>query len=329
MNLVAELRKNDGQFEYEHFFDHMHAYERAFKALLNNKEYGLLYKSLKCYIDHYKHSMERSGLYSYHPGDYYIISFYAMLTYAQMMEKGIKGVVEPNKVESTAAYLELLKRYDIIPSTYKKALYPKAGLLVKYAYPDIMDRYSQALYCLGNHYYGQKDYKMAFKLYKVGADFDCDGRQIVYPFYLIAKNQNKVANMYRAGLGVAKNDEMAMKYYQKCANNCGRKEHPKMGDYYLANGQYSKAFLAYTEYNEHWPWTYGTEFMEPSYLDRKFKKLYNGLNNKQQKTSLDKLVLAMMYKTGIGCTRDIDKAKELMPEEPRWVTNWLMNCCYY
>ena len=328
MKLVAELRKNNGQFEYEDFFDRLYEYECAFKSLLKNKDYDLLYKALKNYVDCYKQSINRRGLCSYHPGDYYIISYPAMLTYAQIMEKGIKGVVEPDKEESTAAYLELLKRFDVIPNAYKKALYPKIGLLLKHAYPDIMDRYSRALYCLGNHYYRQKDYQTAFKLYKVGSDFDCDGRQIAYPYYLIGRNQSMVADMYQKGLGIEKNEKKAREYYRKSASNCGRKEHPKMGDYYLINHQYSKAFLAYTEVNEHWPWTYSLDFMRPNNLDSKFKRIYKGLEKKECKSKLDKIVLAMIYKTGIGHEKDLDKAKELMPKEPEWVRRWISNCYY-
>lgn len=328
MKLIAKLRKNGGQFDYEEFIDHMHAYENALKSLLKNKEYELLYKTLKQYIDYYKESIGAEGIQSYHPGEYYIISYYAMLTYAQMMKKGIKGVVEPNEAESTAAYLELLKRFDLIPNTYKKALYPKISLLLKYSYADIMDRYSQALYYLGNHYYNKKDYHTAFKLYKTGADLNCDGRQIVYPYYLIGRNQSIVADMYSKGLGVKKSIKKANEYYKKSASNCGREEHPKMGDYYLNNHRYSTAFLAYTEINEHWPWRYSLGFMRPKNLTGKFERIYKGLNNKKHKSALDKIVLAMMYKTGLGCERNIDKAKALMPEEPKWVTRWISNCWY-
>lgn len=325
---AAKLRENDGQLDYEDFIDHMHAYENALKSLSKNKEYDLLYKTLKSYIDQYKESINLGGFQSYRPGEYYIISYYAMLTWAKIMEKGIKGIVEPNKDESTAAYLECLKRFDLVPNAYKKELYPKVGLLLKHSYPDLMDRYSQALYYLGNHYYRKKNYKLAFKLYKTGADFDCRGRQIVFPYYLIARNQSMVADMYGKGIGVIKNTKKAKEYYQKAADNCGREEHPKNGDYYLNNHQYSKAFLAYTETNEHWPWRYNLHFMRPTNLEGKFKKIHKGLEKKQRKSILDKRVLAMMYKMGIGCERDLDKAKELMPEEPEWVTRWIMNCWY-
>ena len=323
MRLITELKNNNGQFDIDHFIDNESAYIRAFKTLLKNKKYDLLCKALSCYHDQFRSYADRPA-FSYRPGMDFVISYYPMFLYAQIMEKGIKGVVEPNKKESTYAYLQLLRRIDKTPSYISSYLYKnKMHLLLRYAVPDLMDRYSIALYHAGMHFYKSKDYKMAFKLFKKGADFDCTGRQIVYPYYLISKNQSMTADMYMKGLGVEKNIEKATKYYKLSGENCGKKNHMKMGDIYILQGKYSDAFLAYTEINTRWPWIYSTYFMLPARLESKFKTIYNKLNKKQAKTNQDNIVLSMMLQMGVGCEKDEAKAKELLPEEPEWVTRWV------
>lgn len=326
MKLVAELRKNNGQFKLDHFIDNTHAYEHTFKSLLKRRDYALLYNTLKCYCDLYR-DMTKYPLISYRPGYDYITSYYSLYIYAQMMEKGIKGVVEPNKEESDYAYLQLLQRIEQVPNYMKKVLYSKSHLLLKHAYPDLMDRYSLSLYNVGKHYLKLKDYKKAFKFFKKGADFGDMGRQIVYPYYLIGRNQSFVADMYYKGQGTKKNIEQAIRYYRKSAENCGRKEHPRMGDIYLERGEYSKAFLAYTEITYNWPWRYSRYFMHPLRLKSKFKKILNGLNKINNRSEIDTICLAMMYEIGLGCDQDIEKSKELLPNKPEWVDRWANN--YY
>lgn len=323
MKLVTKLRKNDGQFDYRDFMEDMYTYECAFRSLYKNKELSILYKALKCYVDSFRKITEQGGCYSYHPGMDYIISVYSFYLYAQVMEKGVKGVVDKNKEESTYAYLQLLRRFDRLPNNLKHALLEKDHLLLKYAYPDLMDNYSVALYDVGFYYLKKKNYARAFKFFKKGADFDCDGRQIVYPYYLIGKNQDKVGDMYKRGLGVRQNLFKAAKYYQKSAENCGRRYSPKIGDIHYEHGQYAKAFLCYTDVNIHWPWRYSLFFMMPNRLGIKFNKIFKSLNKNKNKTDLEIAVLSMMYQLGLGCEMDVEKGKELLPKEPRWVTHWV------
>lgn len=326
MRLVTELRKNNGQFDYEHFIDNMGAYERAFKSLLNNREWALLYSALSCYVKHFYDFANSEGVFSYRPGDDYVISYYSFYLYAQIMEKGIRGVVKKDKQESDRSYSQLLRRFERVPNYLKKPLLEKVDVLLRCAYPDLMDNFSDTLYYVGNIFYKKKDYKTAFKLFKKGADFDCSGRQIVYPYYLIAKNQDRVADMYRYGLGVEKDIKKAIKYYKECASNCGRKHHPKCGDFHLERKRYSYAFVCYTCINRHWPWRYSTYFMRPKNMETKLKTIFNGLSKMKNRDDLDTEVLYIMYKLGLGCEQDVEKSEELLPNAPEWVEEWAEDC---
>ena len=322
MQLIKELRKNDGQITIEDFIDFMEPYERVFKYLAKNKEYGFLFKIIKPIIDDYRNETQYP-LVSYRPGMDYIVPYYTMYLYATMMENGIKGVVKKNKDESTYAYLTLLKRIDKVPSYMRGKLLKKSHLLLRHAYPDLMDLYSVALNYVGEYYFKKRDYKLAFKFFKKGADFNCDGRQIVYPYYLIGINQDRVGDMYRYGFGVEKNQKLAIKYYEKCAENCGRKHHPKTGDFLLKNKRYSEAFLYYTEVNARF--RYYTGFLEPKHLGKKFDKIFEGINKipDAKKTKLDWTVLAMMYHSGLGCEKDENKYRELIPNDAKWAEEWM------
>lgn len=323
MNLVAELRKNDGQFEFDHFFNNSEEYEKAFKYLYKHKEYTLLNRCLDDYICMFRDFVD-NGIESYRPGMDYIISFVSMYLYVKLCDE-LKSKGEEISSEALYLYacLTLLKRIDYVPTYMRKTLINKEYMLLEYAYPDLLDRYSRALTYVGDYHYKRKEYAKAFKFYKKGADFDCLGRQIIYPYYLVGINQDRVADMYRYGLGVKKNLKLANKYYGLCASNCGRKHHPKQGDLALAKGNYYKAFDYYTEINRKWPWKYTLYFMRPKYFGRKFKTIYNKINNKRNKTDGDLLLLGIMYCTGLGCTKDMVKYKELLPTEPKWVTDWI------
>ena len=318
MKLITELRKNKGEFEYEDFAEDVYAYECALKSILKRKDYELAYNMLKCYIEQYKQII-RHGICSYRPGMDYICSCYFFLKYAEMMENGIKGVAEKNTDESIASYLEVLKRYPRLSDSIKRAVFHKRNLLVKYAYPDLNDLYSDALTAVGEELYAKKKYKEAFRFFKKGADFEISDRQICYPYYLIAINQDRVADMYRDGIGVKKNAQLARKYYHKCAENCGRERSPKVGDFYLEKGDFAKAFIYYTETNNHFP-NYYLGFLIPDDLDEKFNAIFLGIKEKpdSDKTKLDLTVLAMMYYGGFGCEQSEEKFNELLPNGAEW-----------
>lgn len=322
---IKELKNNNGHFDYEDFLDDMHTYECAVKSLIKNKNYLLAYQTLKNYFDRFK-EIESEPFFSYHPGMDYICSFYMLFSYAKMMEKGVDGVVKKNRSESDDAYLLLLKRFGQLPKSYKHVVIKKVKVLYKSAYPDLNDCYSDALQEAGLYLYSRRNYKMAFKLFKKGADFDCGGRQISYPYYLIGLNQNMVADMYRLGKGVKRNDTLARHYYRECAQNCGRRRHPKIGDYLLRQKKYSEAFLCYTENNPRY--RYDTGFMMTDHIYDKLEIIFDGLNNRpvEKLSRLDKIVLAMMYCLGLGTEKNIDKYKELMPNDTDWVEDWMAGC---
>ena len=328
MKLITELRQNNGQFDIDHFIEHMSAYEHTIKSLLNKGDYALVYKILKCYVDQY---VKYAGhpVMSYRPGMDFIVSYYAFYTYAQIMEKGIKGIVEPDKKEATRAYLEVLKRIEQVPTNIRNELYEnKIHLLLRHAYPDLMDRYSIALYHAGMHFYRLKNYKLAFKLFKKGADFDNSGRQITYPYYLQAKNQDKVADMYRSGLGIEKSISKAIKYYRLCADNLGKKEYQKMGDIYLKQGRYADAFFAYTEINEHWPWQYTLMFTRPRGLKKKLEKIYTVLNGLKERTVRETFALSIMLRSELGCEGQIERGEAMVTNPPKWIERWIDYCMH-
>ena len=186
-----------------------------------------------------------------------------------------------------------------------------------------MDCYSDALYEVGDYFFRKRDYKKAFRFFKKGADFNCDGRQICYPYFLIGRNQDKVGDMYRYGLGVKKNVKKAIKYYEMCAENCGRRHHAKLGDILLKQKDYAGAFLYYTEANPNHPYCYGMWFMTPKNIKRKFKTIFNGINNKPEKTKEEMCVLAMMYFAGLGVEKNVLKYEELLPEGEHWTNEWI------
>ena len=322
MSVVKQLRKNNGQFDYKDFVEHIYAYEKAFDYLIKRKEYQTAIAFLKCYMKQFEEISNPTASY-YRPGMDYINSTYLFLKYAQFMEKGIKGVVRKNQKEATRAWLEILKRYFDLPRSISKIAFRKRVLLLKHAYPDILDQYSMALFSVGQTLYEKGQYEEAFKYFKKGADFDCDGRQISFPFYLIGKNQDMVANMYKEGKGVKLSLKLAKHYYQECANNCGRDRHPKMGDFLLGKKKYSEAFMCYTETNRYF--LYNTSFMNADNLDEKFKIIKEGIDHilDNKKSELDKTVLAMMYKVGLGCEKDEKKYQALLPKDNDWADKWI------
>ena len=328
MKLITNLRKNDGQFDYEDFADNISEYELAIKSLLKKKDYELAYKILKCYIDQYK-EIASGGIFSYRPGMDYICSPYLFLEYAKIMEKGIKGIVKKNKKEADASYLEVLKRYHYLSGAIKRSIFNKRELLLRHAYPDLNDKYSVALNRIGDYLYEKKKYSEAFKFYKKGADFNCDGRQICFPYYLISINQDRVADMYRYGKGVKKNINLAKKYYQKCADNCGLEHHLKSGDFFLEKERYAEAFMRYTETNIHFP-NYDLTFLLPDHLLDKFKIIFDGINAKPEnkRTKRELIALAMMYKGGLGCEKDEDKAVITLPIDADWAFTRIKNFIY-
>ena len=108
-----------------------------------------------------------------------------------------------------------------------------------------------------------------------------------------------------------------------CAQNCGKHYHPKIGDMQYERKEYAKAFLCYTDVNPHWPWRYSLYFMQPNRIDIKMKKIFSVLNNKKNRTKIETEVLSIMYQLGLGCEKDEIKGKSLLPNEPRWVSEWI------
>ena len=307
MNLVSKLIKNDGKFELDDFYKHMFLYEKTFKSLLkSNRE--LAYKSLKHYYDEFK-EIEREPFQSYRPGMDYVVSFYSIYQYA---------LLEKNKGDKDYAYLLLLKRFFCLSPSMKKNVIDKKHILLKCAYPDLNDLYSRALYAVGNYLYKRKRYNEAFRFFKKGADFTDNGRQISFPFYLMARNQDKVGDMYRYGLGVKKNISLMKKYYSLAAENCGVEYHPKLGDFEYTKKQYTKAFFYYTS-------TYGVytrydiSFLEAKNLDTKYKKIFEVLSNIPIETRhpFANVALSIMYYYGLGSDVDEEKSQALMPEDKK------------
>ena len=322
MNLLDELKENNGQFDYMDLVKRTEEYENATKSLINNKNYELAYKILDCYIKQFK-ELSKYPASRYTPGTVFVCSLDMLYDYATMMKKGINGVVDKNKEEADYAYLQLLKRFDWLPKELRDKVADKSHLLLKYAYPDLMDRYSNALYAAGNYFYKKKDFRRAFRLFKKGADFDCSGRQICYPYFLVGRNQDKVADMYQNGLGVDVNLAKAFKYYNSSAENCGRKRHPKLGDTLLQLKDYAGAFLYYTEANPNHPYCASMGFLYPTNMEKKFKMIFDGINNKPEKTKEEMCVLAMMYFAGLGVEKNVLKYEELLPKGEHWTNEWI------
>ena len=312
MTLIDKLKENNGEFTLEDFIDHTSQYEKAIKTILNNKEYEFAYKVLCNYVTKLKQVICKI-ISSYRPGIDYRISFYALHQYTLMVDKGIKDVVTPNKEEAKWGYLELLKRVDHLPKDIRLDVLKHSYLLLKYAYEDANDKYSAALNYVGEYYYHKKEYKTAFKYFKKGADFEIDGRQIIYPYYLVGKNQDRVGDMYKNGKGVKKNITLAKRYYHKCANNCFRDYHPKCGDFYLKDKNYIKAFLCYIDRNP--DYRYNTEFMEKDLTNKKYEKLYQGLSEISNDNSFARAMLCIMHLFGLGCEQDSEIYSYYLPAE--------------
>ena len=309
MNLVSSLRKNNGVFDLHDFYDNESYYERVIKSLLK-KDKPLAYKCLKYYFEEFK-KIESEPILSYRPGMDYRCSFYCIYQYS---------LIEKNKKDRDRAYLILLKRFNHLPSYIQKRVIKKKHILLKHAYPDMNDLYSSSLNDVGNYLYKRKRYREAFRFYKKGADFSDTGRQIEYPFYLMALNQDKVGDMYRDGLGAKKIISLAKKYYRLAAENCGLEYHPKMGDFEYEKGNYTKAFLYYTNGFDNYS-RYDQSFLDPKDLMDKFKVIFEKLNSipEEKRHPFANLVLSVMYYYGYGCEEDIEKSKQLLPDSEK---NW-------
>lgn len=309
--LLEEIKNNNGHIDLKNYVDHLDEYEKLVRKLIKNKDYVNAYliinACVECFKDYSSHPIV-----NYRPGYDYICPYYILLKYAKMNEKGVKGVVKKNTKESTYAYVELLKRYEQLPNSIQKKVIGKSSLLLKYAYPDLNDLFSQALTAVGDYYFKRGEYEKAFLYFKKGADFDADGRQITFPFYLIGINQDRVADMYRDGKGVKQNLPIAIKYYKKCASNCGREHHPKLGDIYLERGNYVEAFWCYTERNSYF--RYDTSFMYPNTCIGQLKIIFDKLSHKKLNPT-ERYILGTMYYGGIGCEKDLEKAQELLTED--------------
>lgn len=321
MNYVNKLKELDGQFDFDDYVDHEEEYQKAFISLINNKDYALAYKTFKHYMDCFK-EIDGEIFCHYRPGMDYRCCFFALFHYALMNEKGVKGIVEKNKEEAYHAYLLLLKRFDQLKPSMKAAVIKKSHILLKCAYPDANDRYSEALNAAGQYLYERGEYKKAFRLFKKGADFNCDGRQIIYPYYLIAINQDSVGNMYRDGLGVKQNMHNAIKYYCKCSENCGRRYNPKLAFIYLAYEDYFAAFLCLTETNPRFRYDCYFFFLDPDEEDMLYEKIFDGLLNKKDKNNNELAALAFLYKYGLGCQKNEEKYQELLPNDVKWFKEW-------
>ena len=68
---------------------------------------------------------------------------------------------------------------------------------------------------------------------------------------------------------------------------------------------------------------YAMWFMTPKNMKRKFKTIFNGINNKPEKSKKEMCVLAMMYFAGLGVEKNVLKYKELLPEGECWTNEWI------
>ena len=297
MNVVEQLRQNDGQYSLEDVIQYMGDYERAAASLRESKEHSLYFKVISRYWELYK-EMVSTPIFSYRPGVDYIVSFNLLIEYAKTMEKGIPGIVEPNRDEMNGAYLAVLKRiYEGLTKKQVEQVISRANLLLECAYCDLNDNYSQALFYIGNYYGRKKEYKKAFRFYKKGAEFDADGRQISFPFFLIGRNQAKVGECYEYGRGVKKNLSKAKKYYALAADNCAYDVCPLLGRVYFKEGKWAKSFLALVGRPQRFP-RYDVSFMVPRDRDELFKKIYDKLD-KKKRTDEEQFVFAVMKAVGV------------------------------
>ena len=311
MNILEELRKNNGEFTFEEFLDNKCDFEESVKELRMNKEYELLYRVLSCYMKHYKEMISEPIMF-YRPYADYNYNAVMLIEYAKLMEKGVKGIIEPNKEESDFAYLEILMRifnYREDAEIFRPAI-KHVNLLYKNAYPDLLDQYSHAIDTIGGYFYHKGEYKKAFRYYKKGADFNCDGRQIFWPYYLIARNQTHVGHMYFKGLGVEKDNKKARKYYRKAAKNAGLDHIPLEGDIYYEEEKYGEALLCYLSYKPHPRYDFGV--FDTIHLEDKYDVIYEALSFKKPLTVKERTALALMYHFGLGCPQNENMYKQLI-----------------
>lgn len=83
-------------------------------------------------------------------------------------------------------------------------------------------------------YYKNKDYSTAYKLFKYLAD---DG---------FAPSYSMLGYCYQDGLGVAKDEDLMVEYYQKAIDNGDTWISYNLGDYYYNKNRYDKALSLYT-----------------------------------------------------------------------------------
>ena len=99
------------------------------------------------------------------------------------------------------------------------------------------------------------------------------------------------------------------------------------GSRYYVN--YAEAFMRYTETNIHFP-NYDLTFLLPDHLLDKFKIIFDGINAKPEnkRTKRELIALARMYKGGVGCEKDEDKAVITLPIDADWAFTRIKNFIY-
>lgn len=318
---IDEIRNLIDNFDLEIFYDDIDSYEEGIRLLVEEKDYAYAFKGIKAVVEPFLEYANKPFT-SYQLGMDYKYSYYCLLKYAEFYEKGIEGIVEKDQEKADLAYIQLLKRVDDLADEQIEYLLPHMQLLYKCAYPDINDRYLQALRRIAYFYkYEKGDYKKAFKFHKKAADFKIEGRQIVAPYYLQATHQCAVANMYREGKGVKQDFEKATHYYKLCSDNTGRKCHPMLTEHYVDKGEFDTAFLCLTENNPRFP--YDQQFMYPANQFKLADRIFEGLLAKENRDDFEETILGLAYILGVGTKKDEEKGWSLVkPKYKKFAKAW-------
>ena len=319
---INELKEKIDNFDIDDFLEYQDEYESGIKRLIKDKDYDYAFKAVKAFSQAFA-GYSDEVMTSYRPGRHYRYSYLCLIKYAEFCEKGILGITPINKKEADIAYLQLLKHADTLEEKQIKKIIPHINVILKHAYSDLNDRYACSLNALGRYCYDAKKYKEAFKCFKKAADFDIDGRQIIFPYYMLGQNQTYAGTMYAEGKGTKKDIEKARYYYRLAADNFGRKYHPRLAEYYMEKKEYATAFLCLTEYNRKYP--YDLFFISPDNEYELLPKIFAGLKETAS-DDYEKAILGMMYIMGMGTDKNEEVGRSLITSYYKDFTeDWMFN----